>query len=707
MRSVHPALSFGVEFASTPPSTCALVRGKYSAAVWGASSHRNHFLAPLLGLDAQYEPFLLFLKCRINTLRRAFCHNPERTRELWNQVVSTRATTTGPFSYLIAQLRHLGWEPQLELLCQDHAGISLHVCFMSKQQLQAAVQESWWKVVTNKLPDQPGYNQSCQTSLRFTRTLRRVNKCCVPIVGSFTVGAALSTSQKQHFLSQQETLCKFCGSQDDYSHRLRFCPHYAVARSGIPTSVLEALDDEALLRGLWKEPPEGIAAKVLLDSIPHPEICEFTSDHVCLFTDGSTHPDAFFPLSAWSVVLAEPDAFENAVVESGFLPGRQDNFRAELYAALVAVKSAESAALYSDNLGVVLGFRVLLSKGWVYSRFLQQAETALWWEVWLHLAPKRIRWQVYHVKSHTKPQAHDSFAQKWARHHNDTADEAAKKAHSLRPAEINEAINKARKAYASQAFAAKQVYALQEAIVRGQGSSQRTHDSGAPRAVEPISVQSSHELIQQGITINFDFQPQDFPDALMGPRFLWMLQAWMLQRTWVQTTEWVSILELYLHFVSSTGWISPVNVAKLGTGKLPLALQVGSAPQAFVHQTDYVGLALSTPQLGKQTTVFLHAFKDVLKRLDLEIVIERRKSLEPYACTEPVASTCIVPKDIRRPPHELFHTVFNGRAYSAIMRTVLRNPVQPLTCPVPLRSPLMVWNEYNRLVKAKRRRRNA
>ena len=102
-----------------------------------------------------------------------------------------------------------------------------------------------------------------------------------------------------------------------------------------------------------------------------------------------------------------------------------------------------------------------------------------------------------------------------------------------------------------------------------------------------------------------------------------------------------------MHFVSSTGWISPVNVAKLGTGKLPLALQVGSAPQAFVHQTDYVGLALSTPQLGKQTTVFLHAFKDVLKRLDLEIVIERRKSLEPYACTEPVASTCIVPKDIR------------------------------------------------------------
>ena len=45
----------------------------------------------------------------------------------------------------------------------------------------------------------------------------------------------------------------------------------------------------------------------------------------------------------------------------------------------------------------------------------------------------------------------------------------------------------------------------------------------------------------------------------------------------------VSILAFYLHVVPSSGWISPFTVAKLQNGKPPLALQVSSAPQAFVQ----------------------------------------------------------------------------------------------------------------------------
>ena len=416
------------------------------------------------------------------------------------------------------------------------------------------MRESWWKFITSKLPDQPGYAKADHTSLLFTLSLRRVTKCSVPIVGSFTVGAALSSGHKRHFLDQQDAVCKFCGSNDDYSHRLRFCPQFAAARSQVPQALLETLDDETLLRGLWSEPPEGVAAKLLFDAIPHPEVFEFTSFHVCLFTDGSKRPDPFLPISAWSVVFAEPDSFENAVVERGILPGRQDNYRAELYAAYVAVQCAESATLFSDNLAVVLGFQVLLSRGWVSSRFLQQAETALWWELWLCLAPKRERWRVCHVKSHTKPQQNESFAQKWARHHNATADQTAKNAHALRSPELCEATNAARKAYASTVRTAKCVFALQEAIVRGQGSVPETSENGPPVApVGATTVQSSHQLVQQGARLNFNFQPHDFPDALLGPRFIWVVQAWMLQGPWVQSSEWVSVLELYLHFVASTG----------------------------------------------------------------------------------------------------------------------------------------------------------
>ena len=164
VRSIHSAVSFGVEFASTAASTCSLIRGKYSAAIWGAKNHRNHFLSPVAGLDIIYEPFLLFLLRRISSLRRAFSLQPEHTQFLWNLFVSTDASTTGPFSYLFSQMRSLGWAPLRNLRCCNHAGSELDLCLLSQQQLKDAMHESWWKFITSKLPDQPGYAKADHTS---------------------------------------------------------------------------------------------------------------------------------------------------------------------------------------------------------------------------------------------------------------------------------------------------------------------------------------------------------------------------------------------------------------------------------------------------------------------------------------------------------------------------------------------------------------
>ena len=245
------------------------------------------------------------------------------------------------------------------------------------------------------------------------------------------------------------------------------------------------------------------------------------------------------------------------MVERGILPGKQDNFREELYAAYVAVQCAEAATLFSGNLAVVLGFRFCFPRVG-YSCFLQQAETALWWELWRCLAPKRERWRVCHVKSHTKTQKHESFAQKWAWHHNATADETAKGTHALRSAELCEAASAADKAYASTVCAAKCVLALQEAIVRARRR---------PRQ-KPVKLARLLHLLERrlssrptswcnrGAVPNVNFQPHDFPDTLLrpGPRFMWVVQARMLQGPWVQTSEWISVLALYVHFVASTGW---------------------------------------------------------------------------------------------------------------------------------------------------------
>ena len=88
--------------------------------------------------------------------------------------------------------------------------------------------------------------------------------------GSFTVGAALSSGQKRHFLSSEEALCKPCGCQDGYAHRLGFYP--ACARAPIPIGLLKTIDDEILLRGLWPEAPAGTDARRLLESLEHPAV---------------------------------------------------------------------------------------------------------------------------------------------------------------------------------------------------------------------------------------------------------------------------------------------------------------------------------------------------------------------------------------------------------------------------------------------------
>ena len=302
--------------------------------------------------------------------------------------------------------------------------------------------------------------------------------------------------------------------------------------------------------------------------------------------------------------------------------------------------------------------------------------------------------------------AGESLAERWQRCHNDAVDEAATSVYRELPRKVADVLQKARQAYAEYIKFAKLVFSPQESIARG---TSRLHDqaqSFEQTTCVDLAV-SSNASIQNGLVVGFGFQPQDFADALLGPRFLWVVQAWMKRGTWVESSEWVSILELYIHFVVSTGWLAPVNVAAWNTGRLPPALQTDSAPQAFICEADYVSPALSRPPLGKHATVFLHAFKKVCKRLELEIKIERRQNLQLFGCTVPVASTCVVPRDIRRPPHELFHRVFRGVDYPAITRARICAPVQALHCPVPLRSPVAVWNCYTKLTRAARKRRNA
>ena len=112
----------------------------------------------------------------------------------------------------------------------------------------------------------------------------------------------------------------------------------------------------------------------VFESLPWPDITECLQEHALLFTDGSTMQHSVVPRSSWSVVLAFPRSHNFEVLFADVLPGKQCNYRAELFAVLVTVQCAVTADVFSDNLGVVQGFSLLLKHGWVADRFLQQAE---------------------------------------------------------------------------------------------------------------------------------------------------------------------------------------------------------------------------------------------------------------------------------------------------------------------------------------------
>ena len=83
------------------------------------------------------------------------------------------------------------------------------------------------------------------------------------------------------------------------------------------------------------------------------------------------------------LLLADPDTMDFTVVESGLVPGRQCNFRAELIGAWTAIQHCSVATLYVDNRAVVDGLRRLQQHGW-QPWYWEKAErlNSGWWRVW-------------------------------------------------------------------------------------------------------------------------------------------------------------------------------------------------------------------------------------------------------------------------------------------------------------------------------------
>ena len=183
----------------------------------------------------------------------------------------------------------------------------------------------------------------------------------------------------------------------------------------------------------------------------------------------------------------------------------------------------------------------------------------------------------------------------------------------------------------------------------------------------------------------------EYPDALLGPRFLWMLHQWWMSQSFYACPAGYSVAELYMCFAEETGWMSPQNVAKWPQESLPFRWRT-AVQTAFVAEVDYEGLSYSEVPFSKQLTVFLHALKFFAQRQALDLQFDRRPALDFVDSFEPVATICCAPGVAVDMRSEFVRR--SGHCWKRFKSSPYRPQSSPKECPIAVTHPLTTWNRY-------------
>ena len=682
-RSIAPSILYGCAMASTSATMLSHIRKRFNSAVWGKRSHRNHFLAPLLGAQDVYEPFHWFFSARLQGFRRAASQQPQATTRRWNLAIQ-EARASGPTRYFLEFIAMIKWEAQPNFLVTTLTG-TVNLLTDNLQQILQLMRQDWWLHVSDKLSDKEAWSGMHWIDWHFTGKMRRACKFHATLAGNFTTGAAIFSDQKKHFLAEEEDIhCVHCGAVDSQAHRLFDCPFYEHCRRGLPIEALRALPELQVQRGLFRKPHAIQVWENITANLSPPNFYQEFDDHVHIFTDGSTLTPQTVPCSSWAVVLADPCNMDATVVESGWLHGKQDNYRAERCAVWVAVQHCQLATLYIDNEAVVFGLRRLQLYGWQSFHWQRHPNRDLWWKLWGDWRDKQPQlWTVNHVHSHQDISRAKTWHHAWRVYHNGVADAAAGDKNRNRPAVHFQALALARMEFARVQRQAVQIFQLQQNVL-----------SAVKKLPEslPIQILAHHRTWECAFQVA-PYQVQA-DAAMLCPRFLGVL-AGFCSGKWVRCQPPMSLLELYINFVSATGWLVPINIASWPQSAVPIAWRA-NVPAAWIHETSYPDLKAARQPLTKQVITFQHCLKKVLKTMEVPAELHKASVLRMYGRKETAQSTSFVPEYCTTVP-DLFHKLVQGKTLPRLCSTVfepLRNP--PVDCQIAQLSPTMLWNKYFR-----------
>ena len=151
-------------------------------------------------------------------------------------------------------------------------------------------------------------------------------------------------------------------------------------------------------------------------------------------------------------------------------------------------------------------------------------------------------------------------------------------------------------------------------------------------------------------------------------------------------------MELCSAFTKLTGWLAPVNTAKLAPIDLPQYLR-STVPSSWVRETQYAALKLYRPAVSKQVTIFMHAAKDFFKHTGAPYEIVKTKSLDFVGVRHKLPSLKLRPEGLEPDGTEVSQFFVVDRYDLAVKRPRLPAS-EPIACPVQFVDPRVTWNRY-------------
>ena len=709
VRFVLPAVLYGCELTHFAASSLRQLRGRCSSALWGSRNQRDHWLSPLVSSASIFEPFLLILARRWNSLQRALRANSSEIVQRWNLFVDLETLPlNGPVSLFLEQIYELGWSARHDGIVVDQQGFVWDIRWDTFGHAYDQILSAWVLRILPLIRKDEQFDGIEEFQIGALRKHLSGKDWFNTVLANYSTGAIMSSRVRAHFLDQGDASCSLCGLETSAVHILYRCPGTQSLRDEINVSVLIDLPNAQRVAGFFPVLHGLRDLRALFAQVPVKVPYQF-DDYVHLFTDGSTFYNTITHLavSSWSVVLAETGSLERTVVESSHLRGlRQTNDRAELQAVLYACQCAPGGTVYSDSKYCVDGFLKLQSFGWLESQWSGACNTDLWHQLWTVLRERAHAWSIVKVASHRVKSSASSAFDLWCITHNDYADEAAKAINRSRPPGFWPLHQKLLVQHRDYIAKFGLLHKLQQSVANTckLATSRPTSrvQTGGVDCLQWQREQFGMLSNERRSLIPCSHLELDISSFVMCGVFAKLVWQFLIQQYWVpDPLVGISILELYVAFVQSTGWVVPINISSYKQEERPPEFRSTMlASRVWAHETQWTLLKHARQPLTVQVVTFRRILSAIFSAQGITWDIFRSQSLKALGASQPLASLawrpfCTLDGSTLR----LLQIHKAGSSFSAFMGRPFAASRDPVEAPCPMLNVDEVWRCYTALFR--------